>query len=219
VTPSRKAVIVGARRDGSAKVLLDIIRLVGDYDVVGFLDDNESAWGGELEGVKVLGGRGAFGRLREEGVTGVAFAVGDNRARERVLEEARTAGLQPMTAVHPRAIVAHGVALGEGIWIAAGAIVNPGTTIGAGAVINTGATVDHDCRIGAFVNISPGSHLSGRTVVERYALLGTGTITLPDVRIGEGATVGAGAVVVHDVEAGTTVVGIPARVRDSSGNQ
>lgn len=212
MTPSRQAVIFGARRDGSAKVLLDIIALGGEYNVVGFLDDDAAAWGQELAGIPIVGGREAFQRLREQGVVSVAFAVGDNRARERVLEDARRAGLQPLTAVHPRAVVARDVELGDGVWIAAGAVVNPGTTIGEGAVINTAATVDHDCRIGAYVNISPGCHLSGRNRVERYAFLGTGTITLPDVRIGEGAAVGAGAVVVKDVEGGTTVVGVPARV-------
>lgn len=212
MAPSRHAVIFGARRDGSAKVLLDIIALGGECEVVGFLDDNAGMWGQTLEGVPIVGGRDAFRRLCEQGVSGIAFAVGDNRVREQVLEDARAAGLRPLTAVHPAAVVARGVTLGEGVWIAAGAVVNPGTTIGDGAVINTGATVDHDCRIGAYANISPGCHLSGRTIVERYAFLGTGAITLPDARIGEGATVGAGAVVVKDVQAGTTVVGVPARV-------
>lgn len=212
MTATRQAVIFGARRDGSAKVLLDIILLGGECEVVGFVDDNAEIWGQQLEGVPILGGREVFRGLHEQGVWGVAFAVGDNRAREQALMDATAAGLCPLTAVHPAAVVARGVTLGEGVWIAAGAVVNPGTTVGDGAVINTGATVDHDCRIGAYANLSPGCHLSGRTIVERYAFLGTGAITLPDAKIGEGATVGAGAVVVKDVEPGTTVAGVPARV-------
>jgi sugar O-acyltransferase (sialic acid O-acetyltransferase NeuD family) len=210
VVPAR-VVIFGARRDGSAKVLLDIIDCAGECEVVAFLDDNAEMWGQTLDGLPIVGGRAAFGRLREEGVAGIAFAVGDNRARERLLEEARAAGLKPVTAVHPEAVVARGVTLGEGVWIAAGSILIPGKSVGEGVVINTGATVDHDCRIASYANISPGTHLSGRTIIERYASLGTGSITLPDARIGEGATVGAGAVVLKDVAAGTTVIGVPAR--------
>jgi sugar O-acyltransferase (sialic acid O-acetyltransferase NeuD family) len=208
----KRAVIFGARHDGSAKVVLDIITLGGVYRVVSFLDDDRALRGQSIGDVPVAGGLEALPDLREQGVEGIAFAVGDNRARERVLDQARRAGLTPITAIHPRAVVAGSVQLGLGIWIAAGVVVNPGAIIGDGAVLNTGATIDHDCRIGAFANVSPGCHLSGRTVIGRYAFLGTGAITLPDVLIGEEATVGAGAVVLAAVAPGTTVVGVPARV-------
>ena len=49
------------------------------------------------------------------------------------------------------------------------------------------------------------------TIVERGASLGSGCVVLGGVRIGEGALVGAGAVVTHDVGAGEIVAGIPAR--------
>ena len=49
------------------------------------------------------------------------------------------------------------------------------------------------------------------TVVERGASLGSGCVVLGGVRIGEGALVGAGAVVTRDVGAGEVVAGIPAR--------
>jgi UDP-2-acetamido-3-amino-2,3-dideoxy-glucuronate N-acetyltransferase len=50
-----------------------------------------------------------------------------------------------------------------------------------------------------------------RTVVERRASLGSGAVILGGIRIGEGAVVGAGAVVTRDVEPQATVVGNPAR--------
>ena len=51
------------------------------------------------------------------------------------------------------------------------------------------------------------------TIVEHRASLGSGAIVLGGVRIGEGAIVGAGAVVTRDVAPGETVAGVPARVR------
>jgi len=49
------------------------------------------------------------------------------------------------------------------------------------------------------------------TFVEWRASIGSGAIILAGVRIGEGALVGAGAVVTRDVEPGETVAGVPAR--------
>ncbi len=53
---------------------------------------------------------------------------------------------------------------------------------------------------------------SGRPIhIESTAFVGACVVILPGVRIGRGAMVGAGSVVVHDVEPWTVVVGCPAR--------
>lgn len=49
------------------------------------------------------------------------------------------------------------------------------------------------------------------TYVDRRAAIGSGAVILPGIRIGEGATIGAGAVVTKDVPAGAVVSGVPAR--------
>jgi acetyltransferase-like isoleucine patch superfamily enzyme len=49
------------------------------------------------------------------------------------------------------------------------------------------------------------------TAVERRASIGSGAVILGGIRIGEGALVGAGAVVTRDVPPGAIVVGSPAR--------
>ncbi len=50
------------------------------------------------------------------------------------------------------------------------------------------------------------------TKVHRRASIGSGAVILCGVTIGEGAMIGAGAVVTHDVPAGATVAGVPARL-------
>jgi UDP-2-acetamido-3-amino-2,3-dideoxy-glucuronate N-acetyltransferase len=59
-----------------------------------------------------------------------------------------------------------------------------------------------------------GLHPSGYPVtrVGRGASIGAGAVILPGITIGEEAMIGAGAVVTKDVPAGQTVTGNPARV-------
>jgi UDP-2-acetamido-3-amino-2,3-dideoxy-glucuronate N-acetyltransferase len=51
-----------------------------------------------------------------------------------------------------------------------------------------------------------------RTVVERSASIGGGAVILPGIKVGQGAMVGAGAVVTRDVPPFAIVVGNPARI-------
>ena len=52
----------------------------------------------------------------------------------------------------------------------------------------------------------------GDIIIEDEVWLGYGVIVLDGVRIGSGAVVGAGSVVVHDVPPGAIAQGVPARV-------
>lgn len=89
--------------------------------------------------------------------------------------------------------------------------MNTGATIGNGVILNTGCTVEHDCSIADFAHISPGAHFAGGVRVGARAWVGIGGSFRELARIVAGATVGAGAAVVKDVEDNDTVVGVPAR--------
>jgi serine O-acetyltransferase len=91
-------------------------------------------------------------------------------------------------------------------------IVEPGVYVVHGQVV-----VDGLVRIGAGTVLAPfvtiglrAGNFNGPTL-ERGVQVGTGAKIIGPVRVGAGAQIGANAVVVHDVNAGATVVGIPAR--------
>jgi acetyltransferase-like isoleucine patch superfamily enzyme len=70
---------------------------------------------------------------------------------------------------------------------------------------------DHSYAPGELIKKQP-LRTKGGIVIEDDAWLGVGVTVLDGVRIGRGAVVGAGSVVMHDVPDGAIVFGVPARV-------
>jgi acetyltransferase EpsM len=186
-----------------------VIERQGQYRVAEVLDDGlppESM----VSEVPVSGGREALAKLVDRGIHTGVIAIGDNETREQLAQLASKAGLGFLRAVDPSGDVASGVAVGEGTFVARGVIVNVGCTVGSHAILNTACTVDHDSEVGAFAHLSPGVHISGSCVIGARSHVGIGASVAQGLTIGEGATVGAGSVVLGDVPAGATVVGVPA---------
>lgn len=194
-------VVVGA--GGHAKVVV-ATALAAGFVVRVVIDDDPELWGGRLLGIEVRG------PVILEGVKGQAgvLAIGDNRTRKGVAERL---DLKWTTVVHPSAIVHSSAQLGEGTVVFAGAVIQPETVVGRHAIINTGASVDHDCILGDFVHVAPGARLAGDVVLDEGVLLGIGSCTVPGVRVGAWARIGAGGAVICDLPGGVTAVGAPAR--------
>jgi serine O-acetyltransferase len=101
-----------------------------------------------------------------------------------------------------------------------GTYLAPETEIGAGTELGYGGigiVIHKDARLGRDVLVSPGVVIGGRSglpgapdIADRVKI-GAGAKVLGPIKIGEGAFIGANAVVIHDVAAGDVVVGIPAR--------
>lgn len=84
-------------------------------------------------------------------------------------------------------------------------IVRAGTKIGNGVNVGHGAEIGEHCLITAHVTIG------GSAVLGSEVTVWMGAIVANKVRIGDNAVIGAGSVVLHDVPAGETWVGNPAR--------
>jgi sugar O-acyltransferase (sialic acid O-acetyltransferase NeuD family) len=205
-----RILIIGA--GGHAQVIADVIlcrtRLGEDVRLVGFVDDNTRLLGSEMFGVKVLG---RIEQVAEFDPDAVIVGIGDNATRARVYDQLKASGVTFGAIIHPRAVVAENVRLGEGSVVFANAVINTGSIIGPNVIVNTGATVDHHAHIGAHVHIAPGVHLGGTVTVEEGTFLGIGSSVIPNRTLGAWSTVGAGAVIIHDVPPHATVVGIPAK--------
>ena len=127
-----------------------------------------------------------------------------------------------------------GAALESGVDVGPFAHLRPGAHIGQGthignyveikeSTLGQGVKAGHfsyigDADVGANVNIGAGSVTANydgsgkhRTTIDEDAFIGSDTMLIAPVRVGKGASTGAGSVVTVDVAAGETVVGVPAK--------
>jgi UDP-perosamine 4-acetyltransferase len=199
---------------GHAHVLADLIAALG-RELTGCVGLTAAPDAPLAPGLRYLGDEtslAGFPPDTVELVNGVG-SVGIAGPRAALFQRWKEAGYGFATLVHPAAVVARHVVLGEGTVVMAGAVIQTRCTIGANVIVNTRASVDHDCRIGDHVHIAPGATLSGEVVVGQSVHIGAGSVIIQGVRIGDGAVVGAGAAVLRDVPGQVTVTGVPARVR------
>ncbi|TVQ00971.1 MAG: acetyltransferase [Balneolaceae bacterium] len=73
------------------------------------------------------------------------------------------------------------------------------------------SVIGHDVKVGAWSHIGPYVFIGGGAVIEQNAQLHVRSTILSGIKIGEGAVVGAGSVVIRDVKPGITVFGNPAK--------
>ncbi len=99
--------------------------------------------------------------------------------------------------IHPAARLGCGIMIDHGT----------GVVIGETAVVEDNVSILQDVTLGGTGKECGDRHPK----IRRGVLLGAGAKVLGNIEVGEGAKVGAGSIVLEDVAAYTTVVGVPAR--------
>lgn len=197
---------------GHARVLVDALLTAGRV-IAGIVDRDPALTGASLLGVPVIGGDELVEQFPPGEillVNGIG-SVGVPASRRRIFENFTGRGYRFGTVVHPSAVVAADVELGEGAQLMAGSVIQSGSRIGGNVIVNTRAAVDHDCIIGDHSHLAPGVTLSGGVQVGSGVHIGTGATLIQGIVIGDNCLIAAGAVVVGSLTGGTKVRGVPAR--------
>ena len=93
-----------------------------------------------------------------------------------------------------------------------GAILDTDITIGDHVILNKLCTIGHNTVIEGFVTLAPGVNVGGAAHIGTGCELGINSATVHGITIGDWSIIGAGGVVVDDLAANVTAVGVPVRV-------
>ena len=192
---------------GHGKAVIDLLRTLGSYHLVGIVDDGFSV-GEEIMGFPVLGGAEALAGINQAGThlaVNAVGGIGNVLIRLEAFNRLAAEGFACPAIIHPSAWIEPSAHVSAGVQVFPQAYVGSEATLGYGTIINTGAIVSHDCVLADMVNISPGAILAGGVRVNERALVGMGVTINLGVNIGAGARIGNGATIKQDVPSGGVV--------------
>ncbi|PLX68385.1 MAG: acetyltransferase [Denitrovibrio sp.] len=204
---AEKIIILGS--GGHGKVCKELAEACG-YEVLGFVGNNKPV-GTKILDKKIISTVEDVEKLKSE-TNNIVIAIGANTVREKRAQQARDAGFEMPSLIHPSCVFSPSADVGIGTVIMGGTVVNAEAYIGDFCIINTGATVDHDCRIGDYCHISPGANIAGEVTIRDYTWVGVGAAVRELITIGKNVMIGGSAFVACDIEDNVTAIGVPAKV-------
>lgn len=180
------------------------------WNILGFIDGDESIQGTQINGYPVLG--------KDEDVKKYpdicyVIAVGASTTREKIVKNMKEINPESKfgTVIDPDVEILELVTIGEGTIICAHTIITGNISIGSHVIINLDCTIGHDAVLKDYATLYPSVNISGSTNIGHAAELGTGMQIIQDKGVGDYSIIGAGAVVVKDIPANCTAVGNPAK--------
>lgn len=209
---SKDIYIVGAGTYGEA--MCELAEILG-YSIIGFYDEDEKKLGLTIMDHPVLG---KFSELSDEEISknNYIVAIGNNAARFKIMMRINNSGGYTPTLIHPKAIISPSAVIGKGVYIQANAYIWTKVKIDDFSIISPNVVVAHHSTIGRACLISTLTGVGASINIEDQVFVGMGcTIVTGMHLVGKNSIIGAGAVVLKDVDKNSVYAGVPAKkIRD-----
>ena len=206
----KKIVIIGASGFATevAWLIEEINSCKREWEILGFVDDNFKNLPKYINGYKVLGDINYIKQLSND--IFLIVGIGNGEIREKIVEKIKNRKFAIL--IHPNIKVSPTNKIEEGTIICSGSILTVNINIKRHCIINLDCTIGHSATLEEYVTVLPSTNISGNVNIKRCTTLGTGVKIIQGITIGENVMLGAGAIIIKDVENNCTVVGHPGRI-------
>ena len=207
----KNIIIIGAGGVGREVSLIieKINKLKATWTLIGFIDDNINSWNKIINGYQIIGGMDLLETLPLD--TYVVIAIANYNLKKKIVNKINNK-FKFATIIDPKVYIHDYMTIGEGTIIYEGAIITANIQVGNHVIISPKCGVGHDSIIKDYVSLLWNVNISGNDVIEEGVMMGSGSTIIQGKKIGKGSIIGAGAVVIDDIDSFTTAVGVPAKV-------
>lgn len=142
-----------------------------------------------------------------------ALSMGDNGIRKTVFKKILNKGGKFPVLIHPSAVISRFSTFESGVQIHANTTIQCDVLIKQNSIISYGVGITHNVEVGEHCYIAGHSIIGAYTKINRNVFIGMGTNTVSGKvqYIGENAYIGAGSLVINNVERETKIYGRPAK--------
>lgn len=184
---------------------------MGNYNIVGFLDDNVDKHGSVICNKKVIGGLDYLKKINKK--VAVVIAIADPSIKRDIINKLKSLNhIEFPVFIHPNSWIGQKVTISEGSIIYPGVTINYESDLSSFSIVNMNCSIGHNCKIGMFSTISPGVNLGGFTEIKACTFMGIGATTKQGIIIGENVSVGGMTMVTKNIEDNVLVFGNPGRI-------
>lgn len=206
-------VIVGAGGCGRELIqwVEDINKVEKRWNILGFIDDSLRPLEGKKCDYKVIG---SISDWMPTDTQEFALAIGMPMSKRKVVSELEKKGARFVNIIHPSSMVSNNANLGKGIVIYPHVTVAADTQIGDYVLLNNHTSVGHDASIDSYSTCSSYCDITGGVRIGKDVFMGSSVVIVPKRKIGDGAFLCAGSVVMTNVKSGMKMIGNPAKKSD-----
>lgn len=212
----KKLIIFGG--SGIGMIAASIASDLGNYDVIGFLNDyiDVGNYIGKFKKFPVIGKSHNYKDfLNDSDIHFFIAYVGLNKEKETYekislldIPSDRWANL-----IHPTAIIPKGFCkIGVGVLIAPLAQLSPDTYVSDHAILLANSFLGHDSYLDVFAHVATNAVVGANVHIGKAVHVGSNSTIREKVKVGDFSLIGSGSVVLQNINEGSVVAGNPCRL-------
>jgi len=196
---------------GHCKAVIDVAECAG-YKIIGIIDRKEKV-GKVVLDYPIIGTDEDIPLFvdKAEFLITVGFVTNPS-LRISLYNKVKESGGDFATIVSPTSYVSKNASIGKGSIIMHKAVVSVGAKIGCNCIVNTMADVDHCVEIGDHTHLSANVLIAGDSKVGDRCFCGIGSIVSSGVTIASDVILGAGTLVIKNINSPGVYIGHPAHI-------